>query len=253
MSALPAELSLALLAYIAVVFIAGGLVKGVAGFGLPLTTVPLLALVVPLPTAVAWTLIPLMVSQVAQLIECRRGAGVLRTIWPLMAGLGIALVLSVRLLAIVDPRTLMTAVGALILVFVASQLLAAPLQLPVRRRGGILALAGLVTGAIGGVTSFYGFPTVQVLLALGLRQAEFIFATSATFFVGGAILAAGLKALDLVRPGDIALSIAAVVPVMVGLGVGGLVRNRLSLRVFRACIYAVLTVSGAAMIVRGLL
>lgn len=242
-----------LVLYVALVFVAGGLVKGVSGFGLPLTTVPLLALMVPVPTAVAWTLLPLLASQIMQLLECRRSADVLLVIWPLMLGLGVTLMFSVRLLAAFDPRVLMIAVGILIQVFVLSQFAPNPPQLPVRGRSAALAVAGVISGGIGGVTSFYGFPAVQALLALGLAQSELLFATSATFFVGAIIMGLGLDALGFIGLTDIVISILGLAPTLLGMQLGRVVRNRLSVRLFKTAVLGVLAVTGCAMVMRAIL
>ena len=244
------DVSLLLILYVAAVLMVGGLVKGISGFGLPLTTIPLLALVIPVPTAISWTLLPLLISQIMQMLECRRSAGVLRAIWPLMASLGVTLIVSVQLLTVFDPRILMVIVGILIQVFVVSQLLPQPPQLPARRRSVVLALAGMASGGVAGVTSFYGFPAVQALLSLGLAQSEFIFATSATFFVGGIIMGLSLDTMGLIGSTDIIVSVLGLVPTLLGMELGRRIRQGVSVGLFKAMVLSVLSATGFAMIIR---
>lgn len=62
----PHAIDTVLLAYVFGVFVLGGLIKGVSGFGMPLVTVPLIALVAPVPTAVALSLLPIIISNISQ-------------------------------------------------------------------------------------------------------------------------------------------------------------------------------------------
>lgn len=244
------DVSLLLTLYVAAVLMVGGLVKGISGFGLPLTTIPLLALVISVPTAISWTLLPLLISQIMQMLECRRSAGVLKTIWPLMAGLGVTLLVSVQLLTVFDPRILMVIIGVLIQVFVFSQLAPEPPQLPPHRRPVVLAMAGIASGGVAGVTSFYGFPAVQALLSLGLAQSEFIFATSATFFVGGIIMGLSLDTMGLIGSADIAVSLLALIPTLLGMELGRRIRQGVPVALFKALVLSVLSATGFAMIIR---
>src|SRR3546814_12236097 len=76
-----------LLAYILAVFLLAGIVKGVVAFGLPLVTIPLLSLTMPVPHAIVLSLLPVLCSNVAQAYMCRRGLPALRLIWPLLVPL----------------------------------------------------------------------------------------------------------------------------------------------------------------------
>src|SRR3546814_15859295 len=76
-----------LLAYILAVFLLAGIVKGVVAFGLPLVTIPLLSLTMPVPHAIVLSLLPVLCSPVAQAYMCRRGLPALRPIWPLLVPL----------------------------------------------------------------------------------------------------------------------------------------------------------------------
>ncbi|EWC42998.1 TSUP family transporter [Pseudomonas stutzeri] len=251
LSALPA-IDIVVIAYIFAVFVLGGLVKGVCGFGIPLVTVPLIALVETVPTAIALALLPIIISNIAQSYECRQHYRVLGLIWPLLLSLAVSLGLAVQLLGSFRPEILALIIGVMIQVFVISQLTPDPPAIPQRWRFGSLVGAGLSSGLFGGLTSFYAFPALQALMALGLGRNEFILATSLFFLAGSSILGIGLLAQDIATPIHLLLSLACVVPTQLGMYLGELIRERLSQAMFRGITLSVLSATGLTMIARAI-
>ena len=241
-----------LLAYLVAVFVLGGLVKGVSGFGMPLVVVPLVAWVTTVPTAVALSLLPVVISNLSQAYECRRHYQVLQRVWPLLLGMGMSLALAVQLLGHFRPDVLAVIIGGMIQLFVISQLLPNPPLIAQAWQFRTLLGAGISSGVLGGMTSFYGFPALQALLAMNLVRGEFILASSLLFLLGSLLLGVGLLLQDLVAPSDLLLSLVLVLPTQVGMWLGAVVRERLSQRMFRAITLAVLSATGFAMIVRAL-
>ena len=62
-------ISLALAAPAALLFVAGGVVKGTLGVGLPLLVVPLLTLILPASQAMGLLVMPVLVSNVYQALQ----------------------------------------------------------------------------------------------------------------------------------------------------------------------------------------
>lgn len=237
-------------AYVASVFLIGGLVKGVVGFGTPLIAVPFIGLVYDIPTAVGWTLIPIIISNLSQGYECRDGCRVLRRVWPLLACLGVSLLFSVQLLEQANADILLMLVGLLILMFVGSQLAPRPPKISGRWQTPLLILGGSASGFIGGLTSFYGFPALQVLVALDLKRREFILAASGLFLIGTGILGLGMLMLGIVSTRDLWFSLAMALPTQLGVSIGGRLRDSLSVVMFQRILLAVLTITGLSMVLR---
>jgi uncharacterized membrane protein YfcA len=235
----------------AAIFFLAGLVKGGVAFGVPLVTVPLLAQIVPVPTAAALSVVPIVVSNVVQVVQTRQAADVMRRLWPLFLALPVTLAVSVRLIATLDAAVLYLLIGSLVLVFVLLQVTGRMPPIPAKAQGPVLALSGVVAGVLGGATSFFAFPSLQVFLALGLPPLEFVFATSAMFAVGSIVLGAGFAALGVLEGGELAVSLAALVPLLLGLQVGQALARRLSVAMFRLLVLLVLALMGASMMARG--
>lgn len=241
------------LGYIFAVFILGGMLKGIAGFGTPLITVPLISLFDTVPLAVALSLLPIVFSNISQGYEYRRHHRVLRVIWPLLLSLSVSLAVAVQLLGKFHTDILAVCVGIMIQIFVITQLTPTPPIIPPQWRSSTLVGSGLSSGLLGGLTSFYGFPALQALMALGLGRNDFIFATSLLFLVGTTIVGIGLLMLNIITPIHLLLSLACVVPTQLGMYLGGHISKHLSLAMFHRITLAMLSATSLVMIIRALM
>lgn len=238
---------------IGVYFISGG-IKGLSGFGMPMVSIPVSTLVLgaSVPQAMGWALAPVFVTNVVQIVQHWSHRRVIWRIWPLVLGMSLALAVSVQLLASLSASVLSILVGSMMLVSVASQL-TKPMQIPLRWQPWVLAISGLLSGALGGVTSFFGFPALQALVASGLEKDDFVFSVSLTFLLGGVILAIGLGGQGLISQADALLSVLVLLPALVGLRLGHRARNQLSVSTFRRLIFVLLLLTGLSMVVNGLI
>ncbi|MEM6943618.1 MAG: TSUP family transporter, partial [Pseudomonadota bacterium] len=94
-----------------VAFFLGGLVKGGLGFGLPLVTISLLPLFLPLDLALAINALILPALNAWQARQSGRFGEVLRRFWPLALTLTLFLPLGAWFATGVDTRTLTLALG----------------------------------------------------------------------------------------------------------------------------------------------
>jgi len=241
-----------LVGYAMGVFTLAGVVKGAAGFGFPMVSVPLLAQVMPVPEAIAWALVPTFGANLMQMIETRAHAHVLRSIWPLLAVLYPVMLATVRMVPSMDPRALYLMVGALIELAAVMQFLGRIPRIEGRARLPMLLAGGAITGVLGGMTSFFGFPALQAFLAIGLTAREFVFAASVLFLVGSVVLGAGLSSLGILGLDDLLVSSLGIPAMALGLAVGQRIRNRASPALFRNLVLATLFAVGISMLAKGL-
>ena len=156
------------------------------------------------------------------------------------------------MLARIDPGSLSVIVGAMILLVVATQA-ARPWQIPDRWQLPFLGIAGLASGTIGGLTSFFGFPAIQALMATRTSAGGFIFTVSILFFFGTLIIGIALHHFALIGNTDLLLSAAGLPPALLGMKAGQLIRQRVSVTVFRRILLTLLLATGSSMIINGLL
>ena len=93
------ELNALSIIWCAIALILGGTVKGALGIGIPLVSVPLLALVMQVPQAVALMPIPILIANVWQAFYGGHFFATVRRFWPVIIPLIIGTVFGVKILA----------------------------------------------------------------------------------------------------------------------------------------------------------
>ena len=241
---------LPVLLYCIFALFAGGLFKGVAGIGLPLVGLPLLTVALSLKQAVAALVMPLIFSNLFQSFEGGQFRPVLRRFWPVHVTLFLAIAVSTRALVAVPEHYLFGVIGACLIVIPGIAHLFPGIRLRERDERWLGPLTGLVSGLVGGVSSYYGPVLLLYLLWLRLPKAVFVVAISQMYTVGSLGLALGLLAFGVATPGQLGVSALACAPVFGGLLLGQRVRLRLSERRFSLLILATYLVTGASFLLR---
>ena len=245
---------LAVLPVLALTYIASGIVKGVTGFGMPFIAVPgaALALGIPITQAMAWVMISAFTTNSVQLIQNVRYWRIIREIWPLLLTMAAFMTASVQLLSVLRSEWLSIFLGVVIVVTISAQMLKKwDVQPDQRRRAYILS--GAISGFSGGLTSFYGFPALQVMLASGMKKEEFIFSAGLLLFMGTTILTLGLSTQGLMTKQDGVMSLLLLFPAIIGLLIGQRVRRVLSPAGFSRVVMGVLLATGLSMLIRGVM
>jgi uncharacterized protein len=229
----------------------GAAVKGAVGFGMPIVAVPLLTLIVDLPSAVMLMVIPILTSNIHQAAGSGNTAALLRRFWPVMLLLMLGVFAGVRALATFEPRLLNLIMGAAI-VSVALLLL---LQPSIRIRAGhervLGPFAGLLSGFLGGVAALFGPPMVVYLVGLNLPKDEFVKAVATIYLCAALTLMLAMSTVGPMRPVDYAMSGLAAVPTHLGIGFGTLIRRHVPQHVFRMVVLSVVLVTGLDLVRKG--
>jgi uncharacterized membrane protein YfcA len=219
----------------------GFLVKGVAGFGGPLLSVPIIAPTLGVEHAVVVVSIGNLISNVMMLWEHRTGFADTRPLLARLLSTGAAgAVLGTWLLTRLDNRPLALAVAAMVLAQIAVSL-ARPDRRIDRARGLKLAwsigvFGGLVHGATGNSAPVFG----TFLHRLGLARSSFVFALTVLFLVFGSIQVATLLGLGAFTPERTSQALWAILPVLVVIPVGTRIARRLNQRAFERIVMALL-------------
>lgn len=240
------------LAVVAVIFLLAGLVKGTASFGMPLVIIPLMSHMVPVPTAASLTVLPMLVSNAVQAYQTRRAAAVMKTVWPLYVVLPISLSASVRLVTAIDPAMLYILIGVLVETFVILQAIGRVPPVGATARTPLLVASGTVAGVIGGATSLFAFPTLQLLFALRLAPLEFVFASSMMFLIGSIALGSGFASIGVLGGSEFTVSVLSILPMLAGLSAGQYLLRHGSKVWFRRVVLVVMAAMGVSMIMRAI-
>ena len=227
---------------------AGGVVKGVISIGLPLVGLPLLMLAVDVPTAVNLLMVPILLSNLVQAVEGPDTWAILRRFLPIQIPLAIGTYFGAALLATLDQRVLLFAVGGFTLVFGMIGLLQPRLIIPPALERWLGPPVGLVSGLIGGMSTLFGPVLTLFVVGLKLPPNVFVKGISILYTTAGAVLMIGGAAHGTAGAGDMAVSAAGMIPVYGGMLVGQRLRHRLNAERFRLLVLITVVVTGANII-----
>lgn len=247
------ELGLGTLAYLFGVLVVGGTVKGIIGMGYPMVVVSLMSSVIEVPTAVVLVILPNVASNIWQSGVTRGSWALLRRFWPVILPLSVGLWWSAGMMAEASPDNLFIALGFLVVGFSVLSLYTPGLRIPRRAEGWAGATAGVLSGLIGGFSTVFGPPITMYLVALDLEKEVFIRTIGLIFLSGAFMLAVSYWAHGVLHSGNIAWSISACLPVVMGYGAGQWVRRFVDQDLFRKLLLGALILVGLNLLRRGLI
>ncbi|HEX2009597.1 MAG TPA: sulfite exporter TauE/SafE family protein [Roseateles sp.] len=240
-----------LLIWIALSFLAAGVVKGVSGMGLPTLAMALLSLRMPAAEAAALMLLPALLTNIAQ---CRgpHGALLLRRLWPLWAGMALGALFSPVPDLAAGGGAARWALGAVLVGYGLWGLRRPELPAPGRHEPWLGALAGLASGALTAATGVFVLPMVPYLQALRLDRDALIQALGLSFTVASLALAARLGQLDgnPMAALDARAGALALLTAFAGMALGARLRGRLPPLTFQRALYGVFLLLGLLMLRR---
>ena len=229
----------------------GGLIKGALGVGTPLLTEPMMELVLPPQMAIAIMAIPVVVANLWQFAQAERSTAVIARFWPTLIAILIGTWIGVKILSVIDEKTLLVLVGIAVIAFALLQGSRFRLHLPDRLVKPAGIFFGGASGLIGGVSSFFGPMLITYLISIrGLAKNQFV--SSISFLYVSAVVpwAITLYWFGILDDRLLLYSTFATLPVTLGLLLGQRVRDRISEARFQYLIIAILVVSGISMLWR---
>ena len=153
----------------------------------------------------------------------------------------------------IETGTLILCLGAVIVLFSATSLMAIPPPLPDRFDRLAQWVAGLLAGVLGGLTAIWSPPMVIYLLSRRVDKNDFVRVSDLLIFLGGIPLCLGFWQAGLLT-GDLAtLSLGMTAPTLVGFSIGEIIRRRLNADRFRRIVLIIFLLMGLNLIRKGVM
>jgi uncharacterized membrane protein YfcA len=246
-----AEYGLWIVAWCFFALVCGGFIKGALGVGTPLLTVPMMAQVLPPQTAIAIMAVPVVVANLWQFAQTERSSTVVARFWPTFIAILIGTWVGVKILSVIDEKTLLVLVGVAVIAFALLQGSRFRLHLPDRLVKPAGILFGGASGLIGGVSSFFGPMLITYLISIrGLAKNQFVSTISFLYVSAVVPWAIALFIYGILDQRLLVYSTFATLPVTLGLIIGQRLRGHISEAGFRNLIIVILVISGASMLWR---
>lgn len=247
------SISFTLLGAFLAAFLAGGIVKGTLGVGLPLVTVPLLSLVMPSPVAISLVSIPVLASNLWQAYDSGVSLASLRRFAPLMLALATATLITVPMTLAMPVATLNAMLAGAVLLAVALMAMKPRFDVAPRWERVASFLVGGLSGILGGISSLTGPIIISYLTALRLQREEFVAVVSAIYLCSAIPLYGSMALYGRLGAGEIGWSLASLVPMALGLAIGKWLRGRMSETWFRRSLLLFLSAVALTLLFKGLM
>jgi len=241
-----------LIAIFAVYFLAG-CVKGVLGMGLPLVAVGLLTAIIGLQPAMALLLVPAFLTNVWQGLAGGHTLELFRRFWAFFIPTMLFTWPGTLALTRVNVSYLSALLGALLVLYAMMSLTRVEFRVPARWEAPLNPVIGAISGVLAGLTGAFTVPGVAYLQSTRLNREELVQAMGILFTLATVGLGVSLGARDLLTANLGLISLAAVVPTIVGVAIGTKVRKRTSEQSFRLIFLIALGMLGVYIVVRSVL
>ena len=231
--------------------LAGGLVKGTLGFGMPMVALPIIAFIIPPTTAMILLCAPIFLTNFLQ-IKFRQGVSSYRFL-PMFLSLIIGLIIGARLILEIDVKTI-TQIIAVSIIFAA---LVNCFGIKIKNinknhENTITSLIGFGSGILGGLSTFYGPPMLAYLVAVDLPKEKFVRTVSTMYFIGSFPLYGSLIYYGFATKEDLIFSLILIIPAFIAQQVGTKIRDEFNQKQFRICILITLIILGFSLLVKTL-
>ena len=237
-------------AYLAVVFLVAGVVKGFLGIGLPAAAMALLTLYLEPTEAIPLLWLPILATNTLQFLRAPEKAAVARD-YAWFAVMIVASIFVTSMFIADYPTAFLTvAIGVAMVVFSLNLLLGVKLNIGPGR--GWQVGFGLVSGVLGGISSIWSPPVAMYLVARDVSKERFIAATGFLFLAGCLPLGAGQVIAGILTMPVLLKSLVGLAIVLVGFRIGEVMRGRVSQTHFRRAVLIAFLIMGVRLIAIGL-
>lgn len=229
-------------------FVLGGVVKGTLGVGLPLLAVPLMALIIPSSRAMGLVAVPVILSNIWQMIDTKLVFHGWRRFWPLIGMQFISTIVTVKLTSSLSVQHMNWLVAFSMILAVSLMISKPSFEINALQEKKVSAFIGVISGILGGISSLTGPVVITYLMALKLNREDFIGCISLIYLASGLPLYGAMLYYQRIDALDLGYSTMALIPMAIGLMMGKLIRNMLSESIFRRVLYLYLICVAIALI-----
>ncbi|MDC1086243.1 sulfite exporter TauE/SafE family protein [Alphaproteobacteria bacterium] len=229
--------------------LAGGLVKGTLGFGMPMVALPIIAFIIPPTTAMILLCAPIFLTNFLQ-IKFKEGVSSYRFL-PMFLSLVVGLIIGARLILEINVNTI-TQIIAVSIIFAALVNCFGFKISNIKQNYEkiITTIIGFGSGILGGLSTFYGPPMLAYLVAVDLPKEKFVRTVSTMYFIGSFPLYGSLIYYGFATEEDLIFSLILIVPAFISQQIGTKIRDKINHKQFRNLVLSTLIILGISLFLK---
>jgi len=237
---LPVELII----YVFFVYILAGFVKGVVGLGLPTISLAMLATVLGLKEAMLILLAPSLITNLVQALAGGRLYELTKRLWTFLLSLSLLTWFSTGVLVAADGNLLKIGLGIILLLYCVSYFSQFKIPKPGKKEKWLSPLMGGLTGVATGLTGTFVVPGVLYLQRMELSRNALVQAMGLSGSVATVSLGVSLGGRGVLSNELLFISSSMVIPALVGMALGNIVRSKIDEGLFRKLFFVSLFTIG---------
>ena len=255
MSFLPDLLTPGLIVFALGVTLLAGVVKGAVGFAMPLIMISGMGILLDPKLVVAGIILPIIVSNALQVARCgwAEAKAAVRDYWVYTLIVSVMILVSAQLVTVIPDDVMYLVLGIPVTFLCAIQLAGLRLVISEERRPLASVIAGLLSGALGGLAGTWGPTTVLYLVAIQTPKARQIVVQGVIYGIGSVMLFLGHLKSGVMNGETVWFSALLLAPALIGMWLGFKLHDRIDQATFRKATLAVLFIAGLNLIRRGLM
>jgi len=232
------------------VFLLAGTVKGVLGIGLPTISISMLAQFVDPRVAIAFLLLPAVVTNSWQTY---RGGAIKRSavkLWPFVTTMAVVMFVSSMFAARASTAVLVLGIGVMVVIWTLTSFIKTPPPMAEQFDRPIQYALGAFAGVMGGLTAIWSPPMVIYLLSIRCDKDDFVRFTGFMILCGTVPLTIGYVLNGLLDRQLALASALMIVPTLIGFSIGEYLRRFLGGKQFQKAVLLVFFLMGVNLIRR---
>ena len=229
--------------------LAGGLVKGTLGFGMPMVALPIIAFIIPPTTAMILLCAPIFLTNFLQ-IKFKEGVSSYRFL-PMFLSLVVGLIIGARLILEIDINTITQIIAVSIIFAALVNCFGFKINnIKQNYEKIITTIIGFGSGILGGLSTFYGPPMLAYLVAVDLPKEKFVRTVSTMYFIGSFPLYGSLIYYGFATEEDLIFSLILIVPAFISQQIGTKIRDKINHKQFRNLVLSTLIILGISLFLK---
>jgi uncharacterized membrane protein YfcA len=225
-------------------FFVSAFLKGFTGLGFSTICLGILAMFMDLKLAIPLVFLPSLCSNIIVMVQAGRFFEALRRFWPLFLSALPGLVIGILLLGNSDSEGPRALLGVVMLSYGIWALKNEIIPITAKQEKTLQVPVGFISGLVNGLTGSQLMPIMPYLLSVKMDRDIFIQTINCAFTLNTLVMIAGFGKLGMITLPILYLSATGIIPVALGIFLGGILRKRITDLIFRKAVLVLLVLMG---------
>ena len=240
----------AILIQVVLIFLAGGMVKGLIGVGLPTVTLTLLSFVFDIKDSISIILIPIILTNLYQMLDGNSLKEIIGEVKFFLIGSFLFIFPGFYFLTILKSDTILAILALLLIINSFMSLMKYEIKLKNYKSKVIQLGIGSLTGITTGVTSIYTMPFIFLIQSLNYSKNKVIQLMGLSFFIFACMQLILFSSHGMIDFDKLSISLLACLPILAGVYFGTALRKKISETLFKTLFNIMLVAMGSLLILK---